>query len=145
MLGPAKAKLFVLCCIDPRFRTALQGFLERKFRISPEHYDLKTDAGGVREVARGTSAGEWILKNLEIGVHKHGVTEVVLCNHMDCSYYGGSTAFDTTRHQVDVHKMDLLTASDVIRKRFPQLRIHAYVIAHQEQFVLEEVKEVVVV
>src|SRR3989344_3149095 len=140
MIGPAKAKLFVVSCIDPRFRTALQRFVERRFSVTAEHYDLRTDAGGVREIAIRSEAGEWILRNLDIAVHKHGVDQVVLCNHMDCSYYGGAAPFKGTRDQVEAHGRDLTEAAELIRRRHPGLKVHAFVVGKQDgRFVFESI------
>ena len=50
----AHAKVFALACIDPRFRHATATFIEKKFGLKPTEYDLKTDAGGIKEIALQT-------------------------------------------------------------------------------------------
>jgi hypothetical protein len=139
-MNSAKADLFVVCCIDPRFRLAVERFIEHRFRVPPDRYDLKTDAGGAREIALGSEAGKWIIKNLEIAAHKHGISKVVLCNHMDCSYYGGAAAFRGIRQQVQKHADDIREAAAKIRAQFPKLETYGYVVTREDKYVFEPVE-----
>lgn len=124
---PAHAKLVALCCIDPRYRFALEKFIQKKYGVREDEYDLKTDAGGVKEVAAGTPIGEWILKNIDIAVNRHGARRVVACNHVDCAYYGGTDSFGGLRNELERYNQDLRRAAEVIRRRFPGVEIDAYI------------------
>jgi hypothetical protein len=123
----------VLCCIDPRYRYACELFVREKYGISPDEYDIKTDAGAVREIALGTGAGEWILYNLiDVAVSRHGARTVILCNHVDCSHYGGTAALGGLEPELARYRDDLATAAAAIRSRFSGVKIDAYIGSKKE-------------
>ena len=125
-------KVFALGCIDPRFRDAFQQFIQKKFKVSPTQYDLKTDAGGSREIALKTTSGEWMLQNAEIAYSKHGARIFVLCNHIDCAHYGGANKFSGPEDEGQTHSADLKTAALVLKEKLPDIEVFAYLV-HKEQ------------
>lgn len=139
----AGAKLFALSCIDPRFRDAFEKFIQKKFRLKPTEYDLKTDAGGVKEIALETTSGDWIVENAEIAYTKHGIRTFVLCNHIDCAHYGGSNHFSGFEDEKRNHGDDLKKASAILREKFFDIKIYAYMVYKEqrprETFVFQQV------
>ena len=129
----AKAKAFVLTCIDPRFRHATSTFVERKFRLKPTEYDLKTDAGGAREVTQKGHLGKWITDNAGIAYHRHGARTFVLVNHADCAYYGGSVSFASFNEERLTHEVDLKDAAGILKEQFPDVKVYAYLVSKEEK------------
>ncbi|MGE5297560.1 MAG: carbonic anhydrase [Acidobacteriaceae bacterium] len=138
----ACAKVFVLSCIDPRFRHATQEFVEQTFRVAPEEYDHKTDAGGCRELKKENfpGAAAWIEKNIEIGCMHHGTETIVLVNHLDCAYYGGSAAFPDAETELATHREDLESARKILGMKFPDAAVMAFIVGKNNgQFQFERV------
>ncbi len=129
----AKVKLFVLACIDPRFRHATQIFIERKFRVKPTEYDLKTDAGGAKEIVTGGHIGEWLVANIGIGHKHHGARIFVLVNHIDCAYYGGSKSFVSIAEEHNTQYRDLRNAVEKLKAQFLDVEVYAYLVSKEEK------------
>lgn len=126
-MSAVRVDLLVLCCLDPRYRYACELFVRERFGLTPDQYDIKTDAGGVREIALGTGAGEWMLYNVDVAVNRHCARTVVLFNHVDCSHYGGTAAFGGVEPELAQYEDDLATAAAAILSRFPGLKIEAFI------------------
>lgn len=126
----AKAKLFALCCLDPRFRVATQKFIERKFKLKPDQYDISGIAGGAGELVRAKpEVRDWILReNIGVGVMRHGVEKILVFNHIDCGFYGGSTAFGDLNHELSTHRMDVMQATEAVKDRYPEIEVQGYLI-----------------
>jgi hypothetical protein len=92
MRKPKTPPALILCCVDYRYIEAIQAFVKRRLGVAA--YDLKTDAGGTKALLNGNAAVRaWILSNVKLAYHRHGVRTVVLVHHEDCAAYGGSSAF----------------------------------------------------
>ena len=92
MSQPIWRPALLLCCMDYRYIHAVLGFVERQLGIKV--YNVKTDAGGTKALLNGDpSVRAWILSNVKLAYHRHGVRTVVLVHHEDCAAYGGSAAF----------------------------------------------------
>jgi hypothetical protein len=132
-MSHVRVMFVALCCIDPRFRHEFELFIRFHYRLEPDEYDLKTDAGGVKEIAEDTPAGEWMMRNIDIAVNRHRATHVLLCNHVDCSHYGGSVAFEGSQQELSRYRADLMTAAARIASRFPSVATVDCFIASKEE------------
>ncbi|MBI4363564.1 MAG: hypothetical protein HY545_01825 [Candidatus Doudnabacteria bacterium] len=118
-----KAQAIVLSCIDFRFRNAVNQFVEQ---LGISDFDLKSDAGGVKQIVEKTSAGDWILKNFEIAFDLHDVERVILINHEDCGAYGGSKKFANSKEEINFQNQQLKLAVDILKQKYPDKQIEAY-------------------
>ena len=138
-----QVKVLAQACIDPRFRYAFETFIQKKFQVKSTEYDLKTDAGGIREIALKTPIGDWLMKNARIAYEKHGARTFVLCNHIDCAYYGGSASFPVLGEERSVHNCDIKSAVGIYRKQFPDIKIYSYLVSKEEspreRFIFQQV------
>lgn len=128
----ARAKIFAFACIDPRFRRALEKFIEEKFQLKPTEYDIKTDAGGINELCKPGILSDWMLKNAELAYHHHGTRSFIVCNHMGCSYYKlqhGPLSDDKER---ELHHRDVVHAAKILMARFPDIEVWSYVVHREE-------------
>ena len=75
-------------------------------------YDYVGFAGGVKDLIT-------IVKQLDISVKLHHISEVTLINHEDCGAYGKESTH--TRHS-----QDLKTAKKVIHSLYPDLTVDLY-------------------
>jgi len=142
-MAAARAKIFAFACIDPRFRRALEKFIEEKFNLGPTEYDIKTDAGGVNELCKPGILSDWMLKNAELAYNQHGTRLFVLCNHMGCSYYRLQHGELTEGTETELHKIDLVHAAKILMARLPGIAVMSYVVHKEERpsekFVFERV------
>ena len=119
-----KAQALVQTCIDFRFRTALNDYLENELNL--HSVDIKSDGGGVKKIVEEGPVREWIFTNYQIAFDLHGVERVILINHQDCGAYGGSKAHASLEEELRSHEVQLRHAVSVIRAKFPDKQIEAY-------------------
>jgi hypothetical protein len=119
-----KAQAIVQTCIDFRFRTALNDFIENELNL--HSVDLKTDGGGVKKIVEEGPIREWIFANYQIAFDLHGVEHVILINHQDCGAYGGSKAFENLDKEIQAQEIQLRHGVSVVRSKFPDKQIEAY-------------------
>jgi hypothetical protein len=125
----AQIRVYGQGCIDPRYRSAFERFIRSKFGLKSTEFDLKTDAGGVKEIALQTPNGEWMMTNAGIAYHKHGVRIFVLCNHIDCAHYGGSSHFSCLNEESLVYGDHLKKAASMMKERFSDIEVMAYIVS----------------
>lgn len=139
----ARAKVFAFACIDPRFRRALEIFIEKKFNLQPTEYDIKTDAGGINELCKGGPVSEWLIDNAALAQHKHGTKIFVLCNHMDCSYYKGVCGPMDRERETMVHTQNLTKAAFLLKTRLGDIIVLQYIVSYEEnpkpKFIFQQV------
>jgi hypothetical protein len=119
-----KAQAVVQTCIDFRFRQALNDFLENE--LSLYQIDIKSDGGGVKKIVEEGPVREWIFANYQIAFDLHGVDRVILINHQDCGAYGGSKAHENLEKELESHELQLRHAVSIVRAKFPEKEIEAY-------------------
>jgi hypothetical protein len=119
-----KAQALVQTCIDFRFRKPLNDFLENELNL--HSVDIKTDGGGIKKVVEEGPIREWIFANFQIAFDLHGVERIILINHQDCGAYGGSKAFKDLNEELENHEIQLRHAVSVVRAKFPEKQIEAY-------------------
>lgn len=66
-------------------------------------------AGGVKNLGL-------LVDQVGLSVKLHGVCEAYLINHEDCGAYGEEGTFEK-------HKENLLLARDILKQKFPKLKI----------------------
>lgn len=100
----------VVSCIDFRFQKYIRKWLEKN--MHDKKYDYVGYAGGVKDLII-------IVKQLDISVKLHHISEVVLINHEDCGAYGKESTHDR-------HVQDLKTAKKVVHSLYPDLIVDKY-------------------
>ena len=85
--------------------------------------DLITRAGAVQDIVRPREGfDESLLRDIDVSVNLHQVKTVHLVNHEDCGAYG-EYAFASRESEFARHRTDLLLAREMIRRRFPDVKI----------------------
>lgn len=122
----------VLSCIDFRFHEALLKYVRGSLGI--EKFDLVALAGGAKNLATPAKPGyeEAVIDNIGIARRLHGITKVVLTNHMDCGAYGGSAQFPGSREEHAFHENELRKATARIATEFPDLSIECVFVFFKE-------------
>src|SRR3990167_3627797 len=112
----------IFCCMDYRYIDAALRFVKKQLGVSA--YDVKTDAGGTKALLSGNPAVRaWILSNVKLAYHRHGVRMVVLVHHQDCAAYGGSSAFKDGAKEPARHAQQLAMAASLLRATFSHLTV----------------------
>jgi len=89
---------FVLACIDPRYATALEEYLNEKFDMGAETYDLfilagaslggnLTDASSCAIAALNPAWQQVLLDHVQVAITLHNVTNFVIVDHLDCGAF----------------------------------------------------------
>lgn len=114
------ARAIVLHCMDFRFVSGIRDFL--KALGYAEGYDLVAAAGAAKNLVDpyDSTDPEFVLRQIEIAKKLHGITDVILINHLDCGAYGTGTFVDE-REEVERHRKDLIRAGEIVRRRFEGL------------------------
>lgn len=107
--------------MDKRLLEALVEYLRKKGLLG--HCYDPARAGAVKDLVVGGAAAESVWKDIEIGIDKGGVGQIVLCNHTDCAAYGGNSRFSSFQEERDFHIREMEKAKDLIRTRFPGLKV----------------------
>lgn len=132
-----KAEVFVLSCIDFRFRKAIQNFLENDLKHS--NIDMKTDGGAVMQLNSDTPVRDWLTKNMEIAFSLHGVEKIILINHTDCGAYGGLKRFNNNKEELEFHSTELKQATDYLTIKYPDKIIEAYLAIYGDTIIFEKI------
>ena len=115
----------ILCCVDYRYIDAALRFVKKQLGVNA--YDVKTDAGGTKALLNGDpSVRAWILSNVKLAYHRHGVRTVVLVHHEDCAAYGGSSAFKDGAEETACHAQQLAMAASLLRASFQRLTVRMF-------------------
>src|SRR3989338_5495661 len=129
MRKPTIPPALILCCMDYRYIDAALRFVKKQLGVNA--YDVKTDAGGTKALLNGDpSVRAWILSNVKLAYHRHGVRTVVLVHHEDCAAYGGSVAFKDGAEETACHAQQLAMAASLLRATFSRLTVRMFY-AHQ--------------
>ncbi len=134
-----KAQAIVQTCIDYRLRKPLNDFIENELNLHT--VDIKTDGGGIKKIVEEGPIREWLFANYQIAFDLHGVERVIIINHQDCGAYGGSSAFEGVDDEIGKHEIQLRHAVSVIRAKFPDKNIEAYLalISPEEEVTFKKV------
>lgn len=129
-MRPAKRvqPVLLICCKDYRYIQPIQRFVKRQLGV--RWYDLKATAGGLRAMLDAPAVvRRWILRDIALVYRLHGVRRVIMVQHEDCAGYGGSAKLGDLAHQRRFHRMQLLRATRVLRRQFPNLTVQRF-LAH---------------
>lgn len=97
----------VVSCMDFRLRKYLRDWTKKT--LDKGGFDTVAVAGGVKNLGL-------LVDQVGLSVKLHGIREAYLINHEDCGAYGEEGTFAK-------HKEDLLLARDILKKKFPKLKI----------------------
>lgn len=128
-------KALMLGCIDYRFQTGFQQFVESenlkndcdRLHVAGAVKGLVESEGRHPEPAEGlgddTVVRDYILGQIEISAKLHEIKEILLVNHRDCGAYGGTPAFADKAAEHEHHRNELLKAKALLENRFPSITI----------------------
>ncbi len=103
--------------MDFRFIADIDMFLE-SLELKGDH-DVVSIAGAAKNIADPYDEHdtELVYRQIEISKKLHGMTQVILMNHMDCGAYGGSKAFTSKDEERARQLKDMDHAASHIVKR----------------------------
>jgi carbonic anhydrase len=111
----------VVSCSDFRFRPMIANWIEKRFGEA----DLVAMPGASKAVLEV----DGIKRNIETLVGLHKIKKIVIVDHMDCSAYGGSEAFDwDPTAEVGLHYQKLSEAKEELLKTFPTLEVGVFLL-----------------
>ncbi|HPV70591.1 MAG TPA: hypothetical protein PKY08_01660 [Candidatus Magasanikbacteria bacterium] len=118
-----QCKSLIVHCMDFRLGEAIKNWLNENHLLN--NCDLVSLAGAVKGLINETNLKEAqiILKQIEISVSLHGISQIILMNHTDCGAYGGRESFESSEMEQDTHVRDMKKAKEVIVQNFPDLEI----------------------
>jgi carbonic anhydrase len=125
-----QAKALVLSCIDFRFISIEQNFLNQQLG---GQYDLLTLAGaslaltGFPHDAEATTFWD----QLELSRELHHIEKVIILDHQDCGAYAAKIDKNLSQdpqREWGVHRQYLEQAKQEIKQRYPQLSVELYFI-----------------
>ena len=108
----------IVCCIDFRFQKYIRKWIDEN--LKDETYDLIGFAGSTKDL-------DTILKQIDISVSLHHISQVVLMHHEECGAYGAESTLEK-------HSEDLLKARSAVHSRYPNLDISLYYITLSGEF-----------
>ena len=108
----------LVACIDFRFQKFIRNWIEKN--MNNKTYDYVGFAGASRDL-------KTILKQLDISVRLHKITQIVLIHHEDCGAYGKEST--PKRHATDLKK-----AKKQILKLYPDLKVDLFYILLDGKF-----------
>ena len=117
----------VISCIDFRFHEKLKQALKRE-KINS--FDLLTLTGGAKNLANPSKKiyQQTVIDNIKLAQKLHKIKMVVLCNHIDCGAYGGSSQFKNLKEEIKFHQAELKKAEKIIKKLFPVLKVKTIIL-----------------
>jgi carbonic anhydrase len=127
-LQAEKPQALVFSCIDYRFRKPVKNFVKHNLGI--KDFDLKTDAGSVKQINASTSpVAHWVIENFQIAIEHHQVPEIVMFVHFDCAAYGGNKALGDYSHQLAFLQNEMRQAITNVRTQCAGVKVSGYVVA----------------
>jgi carbonic anhydrase len=113
----------MLCCEDKRLPEHIVNYMKEKGILGNCY--LVTRAGGVKDFASPISLAfpESLWKDVGIAVEKGGATRIIMCNHSDCTAYGGKGAFDSPQGEREFHLGEMRKAKEIISAKYPSLEV----------------------
>jgi len=112
----------VVSCIDFRFQKYIRDWLDTN--LKDKTFDYVGFAGGVKDL-------DTVMKQLDISVRLHEISQVILMNHEECGAYGEESTPEN-------HARDLKKAKATMLERYPSLSVSTYYLHLDGTF--EEVK-----
>jgi len=119
---PHTCDALVVSCIDFRFQKYKHKWLDKN--MADRTYDSVGFAGATKDLPT-------IMKQLDISVSLHHISQVILIHHEDCGAYGKESTH--ARHSADLKK-----AKTVITALYPYLKVTLFYLHLDGRF--EEIK-----
>ena len=114
---------FLIRCMDFRFHKALEDNLDKIIGEESCSFDSPGVGGGGSKSVIDESSREVLFGALDIAVEKHGVSRVVIADHIDCGAYGGSGQFECPEEERDFHLEKLNQAKKIVLEKYSQLEV----------------------
>jgi len=112
--------IFVLGCIDFRFRDQLSDYI--KSQHGEVDFDETLLAGGAKNLV-DEKTRDVVLNQLRISHDLHEAKTVYLTSHIDCGAYGGSAAFSSKEEEVKKLTEDLQTSKNLVLEKYPDVEV----------------------
>jgi len=100
----------VVACIDFRFQKFIRDWTDKT--LAGKTFDLVGFAGGTKDL-------NTVMGQLDISVHLHHITQLVLIHHEECGAYG-------TESTPERHASDLRIARETVLAKYPGLIVDLY-------------------
>lgn len=111
--------LAVIKCVDFRFRSSDQEFVERGLGFAD--FDLYAWPGSAKEVLLNNGFKKsFIEKIVKVSIGLHHVKKLLLLWHWDCGGYGGSQNFKSASEEEAAYQKDLRAVKDILAQELPQ-------------------------
>ena len=117
----------VLSCIDPRFQSPVNKFLEKQKLTNK--YSAFTIAGAAVGVTHNKFK-KWhktFIDNLAVSIQIHKISKLIVINHEDC----GAIKIAERKKNFDelkIHKNSFKKLKKILSKRYPKLKLDFFVI-----------------
>lgn len=112
--------IFVLGCIDFRFRDQLSDYI--KSQQGEVDFDESLMAGGSKNLV-DEKTRDVALNQIRISHDLHQAKTVYLTNHIDCGAYGGSAVFSSKDEEVTKLIEDLKTSKQLVLEKYPDIEV----------------------
>lgn len=114
--------ILLIGCMDFRFHQYLVRALDLLLDLDELSYDFRGVVGGSKAIA-DPIARRQMFKSINLAVKKHGISVILLADHIDCGGYGGSTKHESEEAEERFHIDQLRKAKDILMRRYPDLKI----------------------
>lgn len=122
-----KLKTVVIRCFDRRFSLAHRLFLWLELKLRGKDYYPIKFAGGPAALARQNQMPAKyaaIMEDLDLAMEHHPIELALLFAHQDCRRY--DRLVDRTTSDPHVEKLDLLKAIQVLREKYPNVKVRGF-------------------
>lgn len=117
-LDKHECPLAVIKCVDWRFRTSDQEFVEQGLGFND--FDLYSWPGSAKEVLKNNGFKTSLVdKIVSVSKNLHNVKKFLLLWHWDCGGYGGSKAFESAEEEEQTYIKDITTVRDILTRELP--------------------------
>jgi carbonic anhydrase len=114
--------IFLISCMDFRFHEYLETSLGELLNIQDTAHDFRGVVGGSKAILSSIGRRQ-AFKAIRLAIKKHGITILVLADHIDCGAYGGSGKFANEVEEEKFHVNQLIKAKKILNHSFPSLNI----------------------
>ena len=116
----------MISCIDFRLVEVINSFA--KTEGLADNYDHLKIAGSALSLARptGESIRNFLLDQIAVSLNSHQARVVYIINHEDCGAYGGKAACESDQAEFNQHQIDLKSALEIIKNKFPEVEVKLY-------------------
>ncbi len=113
----------LLRCMDFRFHGYIDQHLAEVIGEEGLAYDSPGLGAGGSKVLIDEDSREMALKYIGLALKLHGVSRLVIIDHIDCGAWGGSKAFSSQSDEEEFHRAKLEDAKAIVQKAFPSLEV----------------------